>query len=212
LRMTTEQERTARESDTARVGWDEIESVADKIFRVWLSGSGLLLARHAWEELAAAGQAHCETDLGRSEAIVRLLAFGAYYREFCVYAFDEGSVGEWREWITAGLIGDRPLLDASIFGELTTQPGESEDDFLEDAHAVSEVLQEIVQGECGSVVALLEERWGFTRFFASLYATGKRGFDGYPLTGEAVSEIVNYDVTGSKQRAWAWASDDRSLT
>jgi hypothetical protein len=201
----------ARESGTARLEWGEVKSVADEIFRVWSSDSGLLLARHAWEELAAAGQADYETDLERSEAIVRLLAFGAYYREFCAYAFDEGSLGEWREWITPGLIGDRPLLDVSILGELVTQPGESEDDFPQDAHAVSEVLQEVVQGECGSVVALLEERWGFARFFASLYATGTGSLDGYPLTEEAIGEIVNDDLTGSKQRAWVWADGDGSL-
>ena len=201
----------ARESDTPRIEWDEIKPVVHEIFNVWVSGSDLLLARHAWEELAAAGQTHYETSLERSEAIIRLLAFGAYYREFCVYAFDEGSVGEWREWITSGLIGDRPLLDVSILGEPVTQSDAAEDDFLEDAHAVSEVLQQIIQGECRKVVALLKERWGPARFFASLYATGKWELDEYPLTEEATGEIVNYDLTGSKQRAWAWVDDDGAL-
>ena len=201
----------AHESDTPHIEWDQIEPVVNEIFNVWDSGADLLLAQYAWEELAAAGQAHYETDLERSDAVVRLLAFGAYYREFCAYAFDEGSVGEWREWITSGLIGDRPLLDISILGEPVTQPGASEADFLEDAHAVSEVLQQIVQDEYRKVVALLKERWGFTRFFASLYATGNSELKGYPLTEEKVGEIVNYDLTGSKQRAWAWADGDGSL-
>ncbi len=201
----------ARESDTLRIEWNEIEPIVDEIFSIRISGSDLLLAQHVWEELAAAGQTHYKTDLERSEAVARLLAFGAYYREFCAYAFDEGSVGEWREWITSGLIGGRPLLDISILGEPTTQPDASEDDFLEDADAVSEVLQQIVQGECRKVVALLKERWGPARFFASLYVTGKRELDGYPLTEEAIGEIVNYDLTGSKQRAWAWVDGDGSL-
>lgn len=97
-------------------------------------------------------------DLERSNAVVRLLAFGAYYREFSAYALDEGSVGQWRAWITSDLIGDRPLLDISILGEQVTQPGASRDDFLEEAHAVSEVLQQIARGECGKFVALLKER------------------------------------------------------
>jgi hypothetical protein len=202
---------TAHESDRSRIAWDEIKPVAEKIFGVWPSGSDLLLAQHAWEELATAGLTHCETDLERCQAIVRLLAFGAYYREFCAYAFDKGSVGEWREWITSDLIGDRPLLDVSILGEPITQSDASEDDFLEDAHAVSEVLQQIVQEECCKVVALLKERWGSARFFASLYATGNWELDGYPLSEETVGEIVDYDLTGSKQRAWAWADGDGSL-
>jgi hypothetical protein len=202
----------ARESDTPRIGWDEIEPVVDEIFSVWVFGADLLLAQHVWEELAAAGQTDYESDLERSEAIIRLLAFGAYYREFCSYAFHEGSVGEWREWITSGLIGDRPLLDVSILGEPVTEPGVSEGNFLEDAHAVSEVLRQIVQAECGKVVALLKERWGFARFFASLYATGELEFEGYPLTEAAIDEIVNDQLTISKQRAWSWADGDGSLS
>jgi hypothetical protein len=202
---------TVRESDTSRIEWGEIEPVVDEIFNVWLSGSGLLLTQHVWEELAGADQTHYETDLERSNAVVRLLAFGAYYREFCAYAFGEGAVGEWRGWITSDLIGDRPLLDVSILGEPVTQPGAAEDDFLVDAHAVSEVLQQIVQDECGKVVALLKERWGLARFLASLYAARKSELRGYPITEETIGEIVNYDLTDSKQRAWAWVDDDGSL-
>ncbi len=201
----------ARELDLPRVDWGEIEPVADEIFNVWVSGSGLLLAQHAWDELAAAGQTQYETDLERSDVIVRLLAFGAYYREFCTYAFDEGSIGEWREWITSGLIGERPLLNVSILRVPKTQPETSEDDSPVDANVVSEMLQQIVQGECRKVVALLKERWGLARFFASLYATGKSELKGYPLTGETVGEVVNYDLTASKQKAWAWVDDDGLL-
>ena len=80
-----------------------------------------------------------------------------------------------------------------------------------DARAVSEVLQQIVQDEYGKVVALLKERWGFVRFFASLYATGNSELKGYPPTEEKIGEIVNYDFAGSKQRAWSWADHDGSL-
>lgn len=200
-----------RESDIPGIEWDEIEPVVDEIFSVWESGSGLLLAQHTWEELAATRQTRYETNLELSEAVVGLLAFGAYYREFCAYAFDEGAVGDWREWITSGLIGDRPLLDVSILGQPVMQRGASEDDLLEDTHRISEALQEVVRSECRKVVALLKERWGGARFFASLYATGKWEFDGYSLTEEAIGEIVNYDLTVSKQRAWDWSDGDGSL-
>ena len=73
------------------------------------------------------------------------------------------------------------------------------------------MLQQIVQDEYGKVVVLLKERWGFTRFFAPLYATGNSELKGYPLTEEKVCEIVNYDLTGSKQRAWTWVDSDGSL-
>jgi hypothetical protein len=200
----------ARESGAQRIKWDEIKSVVCEIFSVCDSRSGPLLARYAWEELTAVGQTHYETDLERSEAIIRLLAFGAYYREFCVYAFDEGSVGDWREWITSGLIGDCPLLDVSIIGE-PAQSDAAENDLLEDAHSLSEALQQIVQGECHNVVALLRERWGPARFFASLYATWNWEAGEYPLTEEAIGEIADYDLTDSKQRAWAWVDDDGAL-
>jgi hypothetical protein len=203
---------TEQESDTLRIEWDEIESIVENVFRVWGSGSDLLLARHAWAELAAAGKTYYETDLGRSVAIVQLLAFGAYYREFCVYGFDEGSAGGWREWITSDLIGNRPLLDGAILGEPVAQPDMPEDDFLDDAHAVSEILQDVVKDECRSVISMLKERWGDARFFASLFATATWDFDGaYPLTDEAVDEIVNDNVTGSKLQAWSWVDTDGSL-
>ena len=75
-------------------------------------------------------------------------------------------------------------------------------------YSITTPCSQIVQDEYGKVVALLKERWGFTRFFASLYATGNSELKGYPLTEEKVGEIVNYDLTGAKQRAWAWADGD----
>lgn len=199
------------ESGAARIEWDEIESIVGRVFGVWDSGSDLLLAEHAWAELAAAGQTRYETDLERSYAIVRLLAFGAYYREFCAYAFDEGAVGEWRELITSDLIGDPPLLDISILGEPAQPVEPDEEEFIDDPVAVSEVLQGVVRDRCAEVVDILTKRWGQARFFASLYATGDGDLDGYPLTDEAIGEIVNENMTGSKLQAWSWVDGDGSL-
>lgn len=195
-----------------QIEWHEVRPVVEEIFSVWSSGSGILLARHAWEELAAAGRTHYEGDLGRSEVIISLLALGAYYREFCSYAFDEGTVGEWREWITSSLMGDRPLLDASVLGEPADQPYDAaNDEFLEDPRAVSEELQDIVRADCPAVIKVLQDRWGMARFFASLYATEGWSFDGYPLSDEAIDEIVNENATDSKLQAWSWVDNDGSL-
>jgi hypothetical protein len=200
------------ESNSLQLEWDEVRPVVEEIFSVWSSDSNLLLAQHAWEELAAAGRTGDESDLGRSEAIIGILAFGAYYREFCTYAFDEGSVGEWREWITSSLIGARPLLDASVLGEPADQPADAPDDeFTEDPLAVSGELRDIVRAECPGIIRVLQDRWGMARFFASLYATEHWDFDGYPLSDEAIDEIVNEDVTGSKLQAWSWVDNGGSL-
>lgn len=201
---------TVRDPDALHTEWDEIEPVVIEVFDVWGSGSGLLLAQYAWNELSAS-KVQPETDVERSDVIIRLLAFGSYYREFCARAFDEGYAGEWRDWITSDLVGDRPLLDVAVVGEPVTPPDASEADFSKDADAVSEVLQQMVQSECGKVIALLKERWGDARFFASLYVTGQPGLAGYPLSEETIGEIVNDDVTFAKQDAWTWVDDNELL-
>ena len=42
-------------SATDKIGWDEVEDAAAKMFNIWVDGNELKWAKEAWRHLAAAG-------------------------------------------------------------------------------------------------------------------------------------------------------------
>jgi hypothetical protein len=78
-----------------------------------------------------------------------------------VRAFDEGNAGDWKYIAPAGLIGDRPLVDAFSLGQLTQQ----RDMFMNNGPSQiwdvrGEVLTLLAKEEYRQVLNTLQDRWG----------------------------------------------------
>ncbi len=76
-------------SDSERIGWEEIEEAASKMFRVWVDGGDLEWAREVWGHLCAAALASRQTLLEETAAKLRLVTLARIYEEFCGLAWDE---------------------------------------------------------------------------------------------------------------------------
>jgi hypothetical protein len=133
-----------------------------------------------------------------------LVALNAFYREFCVRAFEEGTSGDWQEEVF-GLIGDYPLVDAFSLGQLAEQrdvfannsPYERPDPRVD-------AIRELVTGEYRQVVDALQARWGMSDLFAALYVSPEAKGDLYPLDGDLRDQVSTTDPPINMERAWAW--------
>ena len=96
--------------------WNEVEEVAAELFTIW-GGGDLRWAKVAWTVLSETGLTRYASEVDRTVCIVRLIALNALYREFCVYAFDEGTSGDWEYQVTADLLDDDPFVDAFSLGQ-----------------------------------------------------------------------------------------------
>jgi hypothetical protein len=76
-------------SDTDNIRWEDVESAATKMFRVWVDGTELEWAKEAWNHLAAAGLVSATTMLDVTAARLRLVTLARIYEEFCGFAWDE---------------------------------------------------------------------------------------------------------------------------
>ena len=85
------------EPDAALIGWGDVEGAAPPVFDVWCGDAGVAWARAAWGILARAGLTSYRDGIGRAEVLLRFLALGEVYRDFCACAWDEptkASLGE----------------------------------------------------------------------------------------------------------------------
>ena len=106
----------------------DLSSVADSLFRVWFAGGDRRWADFAWSVLSRAGLATWDNESQRAEAVIRLAALASIYRQFYVFAFDEGEYGDWR-YELFDLVGEYPLIHPFTLGRLAER--EDFDDFDE---------------------------------------------------------------------------------
>jgi hypothetical protein len=184
--------------------WDEIEDAVRPIIQIWVYGSELSWARHAWGLLGKAGLTSYSTEIERTRCVLRAVAVGRLYHEFSARAFDEGSPDDWRGHVGDGLIGGSPLIDAFTLGQLAEREGIEVDNApFDDGLGVSKALRDLVDLEYPGVVEALRGQSGDAELFASLFASQGEEAD-YPLSEEQVSEVVNFQVTGNMMVAWEW--------
>jgi hypothetical protein len=222
----TEMSLVADPSQADRQEWDDIEDVARELFHVWSGDGDLNWAKAAWQALARAGMTAYTTEAERTACMARLLGLSAMSREFYVYAFDEGSSGEWREAITTELVGDYPLLDAFTLGQLAERLGMDVDNpslYESEPPATTFVILELMEREYQDVVDALMEQWGQNAFFTSLWVSAGIGYDLYddedqdkedenaPVTLGQINRVMNDDVTYSTGRAYSWFTDGLRL-
>lgn len=210
----------AEQSQADRQEWEDIEDFARELFHVWAGDGDLEWAKTAWQALEQGGLTTYTSEAERTHCIVRLLALSALYREFCVYAFDEGSSGEWQEAIDSDLLGDYPRLDAFTLGQLTERRQIDVDNsslYESEPPAFTFVIMELVREEYRGVVDVLMEQWGANAFFTSLWVSAGFGQDyddedeessaTSPVSGDQISHVT----TGKAGRAHSWFKDGLPL-
>jgi hypothetical protein len=185
-------------------GLEDLLPIARAVFSVWSGGAEVDWAGHAWEALARAGLTACRTELERTLVVCRLLALNVLYREFCTRAFEEGFPGEW-SFDEEDVIGEYPRLNPFFLGQLAERQGVDIDIEIGyefgDGSPVSYALRELVRAEYPAVARVLQDCWGTSGTFASLWVSVGAETQ-YPLTTDAISEAVNSDVTAAKLHAW----------
>lgn len=211
---------TTVDNETDRVEWEDIETIARELFKIWEGRPELSWARHAWGALDSAGLTSYSTEVERSQCLIRLLVLAAIYHEFCVRAFGEGDSGGWQEVVDlADLTGDGfPRFDAFTLGQLAERSGIDVDNGPDvDGNVMGEVLHELTVAEHPTVVqALLRtaSQAGLqtveARVFAELWLSGDSEI-AYPITDDEVSDIVNHDLTAGKNSAHEWLVDGLAI-
>jgi hypothetical protein len=190
-----------------RLDWDGLPLDPARIFDVWIDGSELAWARHAWSVLAEAGLTDADDEVERITAVVRLLALAAIYRDFCARAFEEGTVGDWREGLPWELLDQSAGFDRFSLGQLAGRLNITT--ARRDAHdndALSEIVADLIEIEWRTVTGRLLHAWGESALFAGLVASSQAAV-GFPLGADELNAALNTDLTGGKQAAYSWVAE-----
>ena len=170
-------------------------------FSIWSGGSEWDWVRSAVEILGQAGLISDESPLARAHSVAALVTLWALHLEFTAHT-GEGSSGDWTydvtRWVDEGLTWDelRLLNDDCDLG-WNFDDDESEVDS-------AQLLREIIDEHHSAVTSALLADLGEAFLFASMWAT--RLDVEYPLDGEVVNDIVNFDLDGEKQDGYMWLS------
>lgn|GEM_PF-1169996 len=69
--------------------WDDIDSQASDMFKVWLCGGELEWAEECWRFFQKAGLADCEPWIEHTRSLLRLVTLARIYQEFSGFKWDE---------------------------------------------------------------------------------------------------------------------------
>lgn len=196
--------------DDTHLEWGEIVEIAGDLFRIW-GGGDLRWAEAAWQVLSEAGLNRYVFEVDRTVCIMRLVAVNAFYREFCVRAFDEGTSGDWQDEVF-GLIGEYPQIDAFSLGQLAEQ----RDVFVNNSpyerpDPRADAIRELVTAEYQQVVDALHARWGKSDLFAALYVSPEAKGDLYPLDADLRNQVSTMEPPINMGRAWEWYENGAGL-
>ena len=198
------------DDDDSRLEWSEVKQIANDLFHTW-GGGDLRWAEAAWQVLSESGLTSYVFEVDRTVCIIRLVALNAFYREFCVRAFDEGSSDDW-QYELFELVGGYPLIDAFSLGQLAERRGIFVDNALyQEPDPRTEAIQELARGEYRQVVDALQARWGEHDLFAALWVSPEAKGNLYPLDADLRGEIATMDPPSNMGRAWAWYDDGAGL-
>ncbi|HEY7222958.1 MAG TPA: hypothetical protein VH561_04980 [Micromonosporaceae bacterium] len=170
--------------------WDDVLPVVEPYMCVWSGGSELRWGEYAWHALACAGLTSFDTELGRTEVVLRALALAALSRDFYARTFGDGSDGDWRSAITADLVGPAPFLDAFTLGQLAERRRLEVDNRRWNSDAIGHVLRDLVDREYPTVAEALGDVLGDATLFASLLSV--RGPEvTYPVADSFITYVMS---------------------
>ena len=73
-----------------RVEWEDLGSLRQELFRVWVSGGDSEWAETAWRRLAGAGLTDYVDEKERRAVLIRFFTLACIYNSFCIEVFEEG--------------------------------------------------------------------------------------------------------------------------
>jgi hypothetical protein len=201
--------------------WDEVQPLANAMFDVWEGHPELRFAEEAWLGLRSQGLCSYRNELERSRVIVRFLALGALYRDFCQLAWDETVENEYSSWIDEA--GSQDLLPPFRVGQLVGK-GASPDEYGNEALEVS--LKQLADESRAEVhAALLKAFGGVPELFLALWksnrpqrapgsrqtagasADAQEGREAEEEEPESDYDILNPPGFSDRTRAYTWVQD-----
>jgi len=161
------------------------EDPSVSMFDVWIGQPELAWARKAWAALERRGLTLFSNELERTRVLIRAMALGTIYREFCDLAFDDA-------WDT----------------EFKLDDDDDESGLLESA------LYSLIDDERGDICkALCEEFGGESMLFVSLCNSmyHEKGQESDPddidESPPSPDDVLDCNLSWGKLRAFSWISD-----
>jgi hypothetical protein len=179
----------------ATLDWSDVSQAAEGIFRIWQTQSSKELdwANTAWIALGRAGLTKYSDEIEKTLVLVRFIALGTMFREFCELARDESFDTGLSDWLD--LLEISPVRVGQVLG-----PGYRRDceDFLDIDTALLDLIDE---KRPGIFEALVKAFGNESSLFSSLW----RATDGAEIEEpEEADYFILNDATASKMEAFEW--------
>ena len=191
---------------TMRFPWED-PSVS--MFDVWIGQPELAWARKAWAALESRGLTLFSNELERTRVLIRAMALGTIYREFCDVAFDDAWDAEYLIW--ADEMGLNSFRVAQLIGN---DPEFSPDDDSDESSLLEAALYSLIDDERGEICkALCEGFDGESMLFVSLYNSmhhekdQESDPDDIDESPPSPDDVLNTNITFEKLRAFSWISE-----
>ncbi len=177
-------------SNTENIRWEEVESAATKMFRVWVDGTELEWAKEAWSHCTAAGLVGTRTILDMTAANLRLVTLALIYQEFCRFAWDENPD------VPVDYLAEDLEIDPVALGILAAKADPDEFEDLTDVYKLREAaLLAVTKSQRQEIFECLMAAYGDEfRLYSRLWHTRSRSV-------EENSEGDEFEVTGANGSA-----------
>ena len=210
------------ESSTKIITWNEVESVADQVFDLWIDNlSELKWAKDAWEILTTSGLTTYCNEIERPEKLIYFLSLAGIYRDFWCLAADECWEIEYKEIADSLGIGIEAFNKQQLikYIDLIKEDTDIENNFYT---FYNSCFQELADENREIVYSSLLQGFGnVSGFFVSLWRSGQNNsvstqtyYDDEDDTFEENKEIYESDqdilntVTPEKLRAFEWIEEE----
>ena len=184
------------------LGWEEVEAAAPAAFDVWCGGADVAWARSAWDALAQAGLTRYRDGVERAEVLLRFLALGEVYRDFCACAWEEHTEGSLPE--LAAALGLNPFRLGQYLGAAFEATEEEEEPPLEEGLAAA-----VGRVRAGVVRALRAHHGSDDALFLWMWISNdpdRAGRSWEAMDDDELDEVLN-DSTPGRCAAYAWITD-----
>ena len=184
--------------ENATLDWGELATAAEDIFRVWRSQTRKELdwANTAWIALSRGGLTKYSDELEKTRVLVRFVALGAIFREFCELSRDEIFDTDPSEW--ADSLEISPIRIGQGLGPDYQRNSEG---FLDLESALSDLLDD---SRSEIFDALVKAFGNESLLFSSLW----RASDGSEIEElEEEDKVILNRIDPSKMRAFEWVTN-----